>query len=601
MSATSQRKPYAGTARKLVLAFDVGTTFSGISYCILDPGVIPEIRGVNRFPAQEDVGGDCKIPTIIYYDGQGAVRAVGAEALDPALEQEDDFDDWTKAEWFKLHLRPQRKSGAHVAEDIPALPRGKSAVQVFADFLRYLYQCARIYIEESHASGVELWKGLQPHTEFVLTHPNGWEGGQQGLMRKAAVMAGLVDDSDSGHQKLSFVTEGEASLHFCIQSGLTSEAIKNGKGIVIVDAGGGTVDISSYKQTSALTQSYQEIAAPQCHFKGSIFVTSSARKFLENALRGSRFFGDVPHITECFDKSTKLRFRNAVDNQYIKFGTLKDKDPKLNIRSGQLRLLGSDVASFFEPSVSAIVGAIEEQIQASSTEISSIFLVGGFAASEWLFAQLKASFISKGLDISRPDSHVNKAVADGAISFHIDHFVEARVSKLAYGLPIHVPYNAKLHRNTRQHTYKPFCDLSGALVVGDHFSAVLPRDTTVTETQEFRNTYSVLFDQRPTTFSLTVMCYRGALRMERNVEYPTGQEKALFSTLCYVEADVSRAFIQSGNAVGSRKPYHQVEVDVILSLGLTELKASVSWTENGVEKRGPAKLVFDPEVVIDDA
>lgn len=127
---------------------------------------------------------------------------------------------------FKLHLRPQRKSVAHVAENIPALPPGKSAVQVFADFLRYLHQCACIYIEESHAGGAELWRGLQANTEFVLTHPNGWEGGQQGLMRKAAVMAGLVDDTDSGHQRLSFVTEGEASLHFCIQSGLTSEAIK---------------------------------------------------------------------------------------------------------------------------------------------------------------------------------------------------------------------------------------------------------------------------------------------------------------------------------------------------------------------------------------
>ena len=55
---------------------------------------------------------------------------------------------------------------------------------------------------------------------------------------------------------------------------------------------------------------------------------------------------------------------------------------------------------------------------------------------------------------------------------------------------------------------------------------------------------------------------------------------ALFSTLCYVEADVSHGFIRSGNAVGTGKPYHVVEVDVVLSLGLTELKASVSWTEN---------------------
>ena len=41
------RKPYSGP-RKLVLAFDVGTTYSGISYCILQPGQIPEIRGVTK-------------------------------------------------------------------------------------------------------------------------------------------------------------------------------------------------------------------------------------------------------------------------------------------------------------------------------------------------------------------------------------------------------------------------------------------------------------------------------------------------------------------------------------------------------------------------
>ena len=42
------RKPYQGRIRKLVLAFDVGTTYSGVSYCILDPGEIPSIHGVAR-------------------------------------------------------------------------------------------------------------------------------------------------------------------------------------------------------------------------------------------------------------------------------------------------------------------------------------------------------------------------------------------------------------------------------------------------------------------------------------------------------------------------------------------------------------------------
>ena len=113
-----------------------------------------------------------------------------------------------------------------VANKIPPLPQGKSAIDVFADFLRYLHQCARTFIEETHANGVELWQSLKDCTEFVLTHPNGWKGAQRKMMRTAAVQAGLIPDNEDGRSHLSFVTEGEASLHFCVQSGLINDAIK---------------------------------------------------------------------------------------------------------------------------------------------------------------------------------------------------------------------------------------------------------------------------------------------------------------------------------------------------------------------------------------
>lgn len=127
----STRPPYSGLQRKLVLSFDIGTTFSGISYwyvspfcilsvsqirsSILDPGESPEIKSVTRyvvfrgalllflnclrFPAQEQVGGDSKIPTIIYYDENGEVKAVGAEAMGENLEESVQEEGWTKAEW----------------------------------------------------------------------------------------------------------------------------------------------------------------------------------------------------------------------------------------------------------------------------------------------------------------------------------------------------------------------------------------------------------------------------------------------------------------------------------------------------------------------
>ena len=48
----------------------------------------------------------------------------------------------------------------------------------------------------------------------------------------------------------------------------------------------------------------------------------------------------VQQMKEIFDQTTKLRFRDAEDPQYIKFGTVRDKDPQYDIRSGQLKLAG---------------------------------------------------------------------------------------------------------------------------------------------------------------------------------------------------------------------------------------------------------------------
>ena len=127
---------------------------------------------------------------------------------------------------FKLHLRPKLTSSASVTKKIPPLPKGKTAVQVFADFLKYLHKCSQKYIEETQIAGSVLWQNLESTTEYVLSHPNGWEGGQQTLMREAAMKAGLIPDTEDGRSRLSFVTEGEASLHYCIQNGLTAETNK---------------------------------------------------------------------------------------------------------------------------------------------------------------------------------------------------------------------------------------------------------------------------------------------------------------------------------------------------------------------------------------
>jgi len=170
-------------------------------------------------------------------------------------------------------------------------------------------------------------------------------------------------------------------------------------------------------------------------------LTINARRFLQSYLSDSPFLDDLEHIVRCFDKTTKLRFRNANEPEYIKFGSTRDNDKSYNIRLGQLKLMGTDVAQFFQPSIDCIVKAILEQKNTAHKPISHVVIVGGFAASDWLFSKVDELLTPLGLIILRPENLVNKAVSDGAISFYLDHLVRTRVSKVTYGAFARIRYD----------------------------------------------------------------------------------------------------------------------------------------------------------------
>ncbi|KAK0222693.1 hypothetical protein EDD85DRAFT_959951 [Armillaria nabsnona] len=590
------REAYNGSRRKLAIAFDLGTTFSGISYSVLDPGNVPEIKGVTRFPSQEHVGSDAKIPTIIYYDQEGKVRAVGAEALKQNIIEQAEDEGWVKYSGFKLHLRPKQHYAPHISSNLPPLPPNKTVIQIFSDFYAYLFKCAKSFILETHQSALVFWNSVEDHIEFILSHPNGWQGPQQSKMRQAVVDAGLVPDNEEGHARVQFVTEGEASLHFCIHHGLSSY-LKDDEAVVIIDAGGGTVDISSYTTAPSSTpdvKSFQEVAAPQCHFTGSLFVTQRAKAFIEDKLKGSKFAEEVESIAECFDKTTKLRFRNAEEPAYVKFGSMKDKDLALDIRSGQLKLAGSEVASFFEPSVKAIIDVVHDQRFVSAKTVSTIFLVGGFAASDWVFLKLQEYLTPLGIAFSRPDSHVNKAVADGAMSFYLDHAVSSRVSKFNYGVrmsQVFDPGNAE-HQKRKN---KAYMDASGELMIGNLFDTILPKGTLVYDETGFRRSYTRTYKHLSKFSEVTtnILYYHGTTQNPQWIDV----EPDMYPVLCTVTADTREA--AKGLKLQRRpdgKSYFQLGYDIILLFGKTELKAQICWKEDGIEKRGPARVVYDRDL-----
>ncbi|TFK18829.1 hypothetical protein FA15DRAFT_241935 [Coprinopsis marcescibilis] len=599
MMVHRSRPPYSGRNRKLVLAFDVGTTYSGISYSILDPGQVPEIKGVTKFPAQEHNSGASKIPTVMYYDQRGIVRAAGAETLRDGIEEMAEDEGWDKAEWFKLHIRPKSGAADHVAASVPPLPPNKSVIQVLADFLKYLYQCAQGFIEETHISGPALWKQLQPTIEFVISHPNGWEGYQQSQIKEAIILAGLIRDTSAGLARVSFVAEGEASLHFCIDNGIFSKdmGLRNGDCVIIVDAGGGTIDISSYNMMEGIgkAQVFHEVSVPECYFCGSVFVTVFARLFLRNFLAKSDFIDDLAHIVSCFDKTTKLRFTGDKQPQYIKFGSIRDNDPSCQIRYGQLKLDGANVAEFFEPAIQCIIKAVLAQAGVGR-HARHVALVGGFSSSDWVHGRVRDALQTHGLSILRPEHRANKAVSDGAIAFYLGRSVTSRISKFAYGIIVSVDYDRSDPEHRRRRA-KAYVAVDGQWTLDGLFKVIIPKATRVSETTEFRHeTNEIVSSPRELiTTQRTIWCYKG------DNESPwIDSEATNFVQLCTINANLSHIPLVNGDERNTKRkargPF-TVKLVQVLSFSAAELRAQIAWREKGIEKRTAAKIVYDPNDV----
>ena len=105
------------------------------------------------------------------------------------------------------------------------LPKGKTIVDLFADFIRFLFDSTIAHIKEVEPTGELLWENFGPTVELVLTHPNGWEGQQQEVMRRAVVQAGIFDVEEA-RSRVSFVTEGEASFNYCVTHTKSGDSLR---------------------------------------------------------------------------------------------------------------------------------------------------------------------------------------------------------------------------------------------------------------------------------------------------------------------------------------------------------------------------------------
>ena len=141
-----------------------------------------------------------------------------------------------------------------------------------------------------------------------------------------------------------------------------------------------------------------------------------------------------------------------------------------------------EVAQLFEPSIEAVVSSIRNQVILSGGLVKSVWLVGGFASSPWLFTQLQERLEPDGIAVSRPDSQTSGAVADGAIDFYCDHHVGARVAKYMYG----VEFLREFDHTDPEHMEREsqlFQLPSGPKLLPNAFDCILARVSSIMEYQ----------------------------------------------------------------------------------------------------------------------
>ncbi|KAH7088620.1 hypothetical protein BKA62DRAFT_677699 [Auriculariales sp. MPI-PUGE-AT-0066] len=525
MSASTYDGP-----EKLVFAIDLGTTMSAVAFAHFVSGQKTRFRLVTRWPGQQDYAGDCKVPSVVRYDSIGHAMSFGAEALEGQAEY---VGTSQVAKWYKLHLHPESMKSANNLSH-PPLPTGVSLKTVYTDMLGYLFTHSRTYLDSTsldtggHGS---IWQRLKTNFELCLTIPNGWNESQQQFLRAAIVAAGIFP-TNHAPERLKFVSEAEAAVHFAIEHNNVWSWLCVGKKLVICDAGEVTVDSTVYKCTSTLPLRFEVVTASECVQAGSAFLDLEAERALKKRLEGSRY--GTPEIVDVmvreFKRKTKRRFDGGKDS-IIQFGLPSDTDRSYGIKMGRLNLTSAEIKAIFDSPITTVDGSIDNLL-ARAGHCDAFLLVGGFAENAYFSESLKQRLSSRGIEPININEPTKKVAAEGAIVWCAKQHVVTQAVQTTYGIEVSRPFDSGRYGRSRS-----YVAVDGQLMVSGLFSPLVVKASLTHVMRAFVRTYA----EKPTTladFEIELMstdCIADGA-YSRNCK---GQLKRGLQLACTLRADLS--------------------------------------------------------------
>ncbi|KAL7276607.1 hypothetical protein RUND412_000411 [Rhizina undulata] len=491
--------PLSGEDR-LVISVDFGTTFSGVSYAFSYDKDTVEV--INEWPGSRNSTRD-KVPTEILYTAPDPVSGVVLPGRDGKRSYEwgygISFQGRRNAEplkWFKLLLHdrnPFSNSGIYGKGNIDAntrdlpewafnlndlvsqfsaltlppqnlpgekqedritkdTPVAKTAIQlarfklppvdVVTDYLRALREHTLSVIETRF--GVEFIRRTK--TEYMLTVPAVWSDSAKALTMKAAKNAGFGEHETD----FNLIGEPEAAAAYSLHA-IQPSILKIGDTFVVCDAGGGTVDLVSYKIDRLNPLAVSEVVAGSGGLCGSVFVNEMFEEHIRKLLGNNTINNMKPvakrEMMRQWEDKVKFTFADAGNVEYfdVYIPGVPDDEEK-GLEAGFLSLSRKDVKNIFDPVIDRIVALVAEQIlkvRNKGANVSAVLLVGGFGASEYLEKRLsEQKFFGGKVQVMRP-MNAWTAITRGALIRGLDgSFVRDQIARRHYGVGFREEYVA---------------------------------------------------------------------------------------------------------------------------------------------------------------
>ncbi|KAE8151683.1 actin-like ATPase domain-containing protein [Aspergillus avenaceus] len=503
------------TDPSFIVGLDFGTTFSGIAWSIANG--TDRVEVITRWPG----GGNrnwMKVPSSILYDDfstkWGYQTGTSTEAF----------------RGFKLLLDENEETPYKPSLDTKKLftKYEKDAFTVTADFLRRLVHHIKEILCQSNGISAQ-----RLQTRFVLTVPAVWSDKAQNETLRAAQKSGIPAED------VTLISEPEAAALYTLRATQPHPIAVNDV-FTVCDAGGGTVDLISYRIVRLEPLVLAEVVKGTGRVCGSILLDQGFQLLLEKKM-GTRGYANLSARSKeiamtYWQDRVKHSFAGNCDDDFevadyfIPVPGACD-NPKIPIEDGLFQLTSDDVAGIFAPVIRDIECLVAEQlngIKAAKRSPKAIILVGGFGSSEFLYRRLKES--NPGLTILQPPDAWS-AIVSGAVLHGLDiNHVESRIARRNYGVAYDTLYIHGVHESNEKY----WDDLRERYKVQDRMKWYIKKFSKISENEPIKTP----FIRTIRTIRVDHILFEDNLLFCNNDSPPDKKNKDCMR-LCTLETDLS--------------------------------------------------------------